>query len=250
MSDDSILHIKPLKTDKSKIKINKFMEEGIIPKHPSSILFCGKSGAGKTNLLATLLTEKRFYGGYFDVIFLFSETAKFGGDDIYAKHLKKELPEEHMFMPDKDGIAQINHIIEVQKKIIKKKGIAKSPKILLLFDDLAHSSKFLGSKQYLLLHIANRHLNISTFSLMQSYVKCPRSCRCQVSAVVFFHGGTNTEKDRLCSEHCPSNHSDDEFLQMVNYAIAEPYSFMLINKHMPMKERYRKGLHEVMELTK
>lgn len=242
------LAVVPLKTDKSKIKINKYMELGVIPKHPCSILMCGKSGAGKTQLLMNLLTRKDFYAGYFDLIFLFSETAKMGGDDLYD-HLK-ELPKEHMFEPNEDGIAQLKHIIKQQKKVIKKKKITKAPKVLVLFDDIAHSRKFLGSREYLLLHIANRHLNISTFSLTQSYVKIPRSCRCQVSAVFFFHGGTNSEKTRLSVEHCPSNHSEKEFLEIVDYATAEQYEFLFINKFMPMKERYRKNLGTILQLSK
>ena len=53
----SFLDIKPLKTDKSKIKTTKNMDNGVIPKHPASVMFCGKSGSGKTNLLLTLLIK-------------------------------------------------------------------------------------------------------------------------------------------------------------------------------------------------
>lgn len=247
-SANDLLEITPLKTDKSKIKTTANMDSGVIPKHPCSVLLCGKSGSGKTNLLASLLMKPQFYKGFFDLTFLFSETAHFGGDDLYEKHL--EIPEDHMFKPDKDGIAQLDHIVKTQKKIIKDKGISKAPRILIIFDDLAHSRKFLDSNQYLLLHIANRHLNISSFSLMQSYVKMPRSCRCQVSAVFFFHGGTNTEKDRLSEEHTPSNHDDKEFLQIINHATADKYNFLYVNKQMDMKQRYRKNLGTILELKK
>jgi hypothetical protein len=251
MADDfnEELKIKPLKTSKSKIKINEYMKANIIPKHPCSIMFCGKSGSGKTNLLITLLKNKNFFGGYFDILFLFSETAKFGGDDLYEKHLKKTLPKKHMFMPNAHGIEKIQQIVKLQKDIIKKQGIAKSPKILIIFDDIAHSKKFLASNEYLLLHIANRHLNISSFSLVQSYTKIPRACRCQVSALMFFHGCTGTEKERLSEEHTPSGLTYKDFLPLIEYAIAEPYSFLFINKFAPNKVRHRKGLHEILQLV-
>jgi len=245
---DNLLKITALPTDKSKIKLTENMESNIIPAHPSSVLFCGASGMGKTNLLATLMTKKHFYKGYFDLIFLFSDTAHFGGDDLYQKHMN--IPKEHMFKPNKEGLRQIRHILELQKGIIKQKGIANSPKILILFDDLAHSKKFLASDEYLLLHIANRHFNISAFSLMQSYVKMPRSCRCQVGSVFFFNGATNTEKQRLSEEHTPENYTDKEFLQIIDYAIKDKYNFLFVNKRAPPKQRYRHNLDIVLELTK
>jgi hypothetical protein len=252
--DANILRIRPLKTNKSKIKINSLMQNHQIPKHPSSIMFCGKSGAGKTMLLLNLLDSKEMYGTYFDLIFLFSETAKEGGDDLYQVHCGEDsnshIPEEHMFRPDKEGLAQLDHIIKTQKEIVKEKGLDKSPKILVIFDDIAHSRKFLASRQYLLLHIANRHLNISTFSLTQSYVKIPRSARCQVSAVAFFHGGTNTERLRLSEEHTPSKWSEKEFMELINHACSNKYDFLFINKHADMKNRYRKNLDTILELQK
>jgi hypothetical protein len=230
------------------------MKNHVIPKHPSSIMFCGASGSGKTSLLLNLLTNPDFYGGYFDLIFLFSETAKEGSDDLYMEHASEDsnchIPEENMFKPDKEGLAQLDHIIKTQKQIIKKKGIENAPKILVLFDDIAHSRKFLDSKQYLLLHIANRHLNISTFSLTQSYVKIPRSCRCQISALAFFNGSTNTERLRLSEEHTPPKWTEKEFLEMINFATQKKYEFLFINKHANMQERYRHNLDNILELNK
>lgn len=246
--DEDPLKITPYNTDKSKIKLNSCMEDNIIPKHPFSAMFCGKSGSGKTQMLLNMLKKKHFYKGYYNLTFLFSETAGDGCDDLYAKNT--DIPEEHMFKPDADGLNQLDHIIKTQKKIIKDKGISKSPKILIIFDDIAHSRKFLASRQYLLMHIANRHFNISCISLSQSYVKIPRSCRCNLSAIAFFHGGTNTEKERLSQEHTPSNHTEKEFLQIINHATADKYDFLFINKFAPMKRRYRKNLNSILELQK
>lgn len=248
VDNDDYLKITPLKTDKSDIKTNECMKNHTIPCHPVSVMIVGKSGMGKTQLLLKLLNESLFYKGYFDLTFLFSETAKSGADDLYQKHAN--ISDEFIFKPDKDGLKQLDHIINTQKKIIKERGISKSPKILVIFDDIAHSRKFLASNQYLLLHIANRHFNISTFSLTQSYVKIPRSCRCQVGSMFFFHGATNTEKLRLSEEHTPSNHNEKEFLKIIDHATVEKYNFLHINKQAPMKDRYRKNLDTILELKK
>jgi len=249
-SSGNPLDIEPLATNKANIKQRPIMECGTIPTHPSSVLFCGKSGSGKTNLLLTLLKKEMYYKGYFDIIFIFSQTAGAGGDDLYQRHIP-EVPKEHFFKPDKEGLKALDHIMKVQEKMVKEKGLDKTPKILIIFDDIAHARKFLASRQYLLLHIANRHFNISTYSLTQSYVKIPRSCRCQVNAVIFFHGCTNTEKLRLADEHTPDNHTSKEFISIIDYAIHEKYHFLFINKCWGVQnERYRKNLGEILELSK
>ena len=102
MRDNDSLAITALKTDKSKIKITPNMKAGNVPCHPCSVLFCGRSGSGKTNLLIRLLTEKKFYKGYFDMVFVWSDTSDI--DDLYDKHLKDIVPPEHRFKPDKVGI--------------------------------------------------------------------------------------------------------------------------------------------------
>lgn len=242
------LTVKPRETDKSKIELREAMSEHIIPCPPISMMMCGKSGSGKTQLLLHMLNEENCYKNYFDITFLFSETAKSGCDDLYEKHAN--IPNHRMFKPDKDGLAQLDRIITIQKKIIKKEGISKAPKILLIFDDIAHSRKFLASNQYLLMHIANRHFNITVISLTQSYVKIPRSCRCQVGSVFFFNGATNTEKLRLSEEHTPSNYDEKEFMRIINYATDEKYNFLYINKKAKPKEQYRKNLKTILELNR
>jgi hypothetical protein len=246
--ENNFMKIMPLKTNKSNIKTNPCMDCHIIPKHPSSVLFCGKSGSGKTNLVLNLLTKKEFLKNYFDMIFLFSQTAKSGCDDLYTENLP-ELEEDHIFEPDYEGLEQLDHILETQKKIIKDKGIDKSPKILILFDDIAHSRAFLASKQYLQLHIMNRHYNISTFSLTQSYTKIPRAARCQVSAVAFFHGACGTEIERISEEHTPKGWKEKQFKVMVEYAIKKKYDFLFINKHAASSEQYRQNLDVILKLS-
>ncbi len=257
---DERLIIKPMTTNKSNIKQRPAMEQGIIPKHPSTMLFAGKSGSGKTQLLINLLSKPEFYGptskkkidlskpgqvdtGYWDLIVIFSETAGIA-DDLYD-HLKW-IPKEHIMKPT---IIQLEHIINTQKGIVSEKGVDKAPKILLIFDDIAHHKKLLASDAYLEIHILNRHLGISVMELFQSYVKCPRSSRIQVNAVFAFKG-TNTEFERLCSEHCPSMHSDKEFQEIVAHAQKEPYSFIFVNKKAKAGEQYRKNLTHILKLHK
>lgn len=241
-----MLVVEPYDTDKSLIPINDAMRNHVIPAHPFSMLVCGTSGSGKTQMVLNLLKKPRLYGGYFDVTYIFSQTAA-AGDDLYAKH--SGVPERDIFKPDAEGIAQLQHIMKKQQTTIKSRGIAASPKILVLFDDIAHARKFLDSPEYLQMHILNRHLNISTWSLTQSYVKIPRSARSQVGAVAFFHGATATEKVRLADEHTPAGFTPDEFEQLINYAIARKHDFLFINKQDDHASRYRHCLHTILRIT-
>ena len=238
--------IVPLSTNKSKIKVTPAMTDHVIPKHPFSCVISGRSGSGKTQLLLNLLTRPEFYKNYFDLMFVFSNTAQEGADDLYD-HLN--VPDAHMFKPNKDGLAQLKHIIKTSKKHIKKDGIHRSPKILVIFDDVANERKFLASDEYLKLHIMNRHYNISTFSLTQSYMKIPRSCRMQISALMYFKG-KQTESERISDEHCPNGYKAKEFLKVIDHATHKPYEFMYINYKAPNKEQYRRCLHTIMELKK
>jgi len=245
--DNDLLKIRPLETDKDDIELNEAMKAKIIPAHAFSALVCGKSGSGKTMMVLNLLTRKEFYAGYFNEIYLVSPTAG-EGDDLYKRHLK--IKPDKIFKPDKEGVEKLQKIIEMQKKDIKMKGMGGCKKVLIIFDDVAHKRKFLASDTYLNLHIANRHYCISCMTLVQSYVKMPRSCRCNCSAIFFMHGCTNTEEKRLCDEHCPTKHSEEEFSQIVSHATALPYDFLYINKQKKMKYRYMKNLDKVLILDK
>ena len=85
------LQIVPYKTNKKKIKLTPMMQADIIPRHASAVIFNGKSGSGKSNLMINLLTRPHFYKGYFDLTFLFSPTAN--SDDLpqYLNLPKKRL---------------------------------------------------------------------------------------------------------------------------------------------------------------
>ena len=75
MSIDESLIISAVKTSKNKVKTSNMMNTHIIPKHPFRAIMSGSSGSGKTNLLIQLLTNKKFYFNYFQVIFIISPSA-------------------------------------------------------------------------------------------------------------------------------------------------------------------------------
>ena len=63
------------------------MKQNVIPRHASSVIFNGKSGSGKSNLMLSMMVKPEMFGKdkkekhYFDEVYLFSPTAH-GGDDL------------------------------------------------------------------------------------------------------------------------------------------------------------------------
>jgi hypothetical protein len=240
------LKIEPYETDKSKIKLTPNMKNNIICKPPCAMYLCGASGAGKTQLLLNLMKKQQFYKDYFDDIYLISTSAK-EGDDLYQKNLK--IKKQHIFDPEsEDAIDAIEKIVASQKKIIKKMTIDKSPKVLIMFDDVTHCHKLLNSKIYMKLHIACRHFNITVITLSQNYVSIPPKNRKQMKGIFLFNGATGTEIQRLSEEHCPAGMKSKDFEKIINYCINDRYNFIFINKFADFKEQIRHNLDKVLRL--
>ena len=234
-------------TNKANIEQRPMMKADIIPRHPSAVIFNGKSGSGKTNLMVNLMSRPEFYGktdkrdkksGYFDVIFLFSPTAN-GGDDL-VKFL--EIPKKRIFT-DFDA-SKLDKILDLQDSLVTDKGLDKSPKMLIIFEDIQSDAKFMNSKSFLRCFIQGRHMNISTFLCGQSWTLTPRKCRLQANNIFFFPS-SNSEVDILLKEFCPPHTSNDQFLKMIKYATNDPYNFLHVNMRKHPSERFRHNLKEI-----
>jgi hypothetical protein len=249
MSKNDILKIVPYPTNKHKIKQRPMMEADIIPRHASSVIFNGRSGSGKSNLLINLLTRPCFYGpqkegekSYFDLIFLFSPTAH-GGDDLV----------QFLNLPPKRidttlDTKKLDHILETQQKLIETKGLLKSPKILIIFDDCQSDAKFLSTKSFLRCFIQCRHLNISTFLCGQRFNKTPKACRLQANNIFFFPA-SDGEIDLMVDEYTPANMTKKKFKEIIQFATEDRYNFLHINLRVKDEERFRKNLDEIININ-
>lgn len=243
--------LSPLPTQKNGIIQRPVMEQGIIPKHPSSVIANGKSGSGKTTLLISLLIDSRFYGKggsfdkhYFDKIYLFSPTAGSCDDLVQQLYRYTPLTEDNTFTSfDEKKIATI---LDEQKALIDKKGIDKSDRCLILLDDIQSSQEFLRSPTILKLFLENRHYNISTWICSQSYTKTPRGCRLQANNIFYFKGSA-TETDRIIDEYSPNGMSKQDFKFVLNkYVFKEPFDFLHYNVRRDKK--YSRNLDEMLDV--
>lgn len=233
------LRIGALPSNKSKIKQRQNMIDGVIPSHASAVIFSGKSGSGKSNLMISLLTRANFYKGYFDKIYLFSPTAH-GGDDLVTYIKPDEVETEF-------DIKKLEKIISDQAAVIADKGILASPKILFMFDDIQSDMRFMNSKAFLRCFIQCRHLNISTWLGGQSWTKTPRACRLQANNIMFFPG-SQSEVTLMVQEFAPPGLSKNQFCELINHATAEPFNFLHINMRQPPATRFRKNLDTLLRL--
>lgn len=245
-----ILKIAKYDTNKHKIKQRKLMEDNIIPTHASAVVFCGRSGSGKSNLLVNLADRPEFYGktnkdnpktGYFDLVFLFSPTCHH--DDL-PKYL--DIPSSRMY--DKNFEGPLQHIIKTQKDIIEKKGLDKAPKLLIIFDDIISQKKFMNSEFFTQCYIQNRHIGISTWVCTQSFNKIPRVCRLQANNLFIF-AGSGSETEILTAEFAPPHTSKKAFEGLIKHATNEPFNFLHINMRCKPEERFRRNLDVILTLN-
>ena len=236
------LEIIKFPTNKHGIKERQVMIDNIIPRLGTSTIINGKSGSGKTNLLLNLCLKKEFWGkerptdktGYFDLTFFFSPTAESDDMPEYLGIDKKRIVVD-------DFENKLEHVFTVQDKIIKSKGIEKSPKILLIYDDMQANAKFMRSKIFLRSFIANRHSNITTIFLSQSFTRTPRACRLQASNIMIFPA-SESEINLLVDEFCPAHTTSAQFYELVKEATKDQFNFLHINCKAPMQDRFRKNL--------
>jgi hypothetical protein len=241
------LIVKPFPTNKSKVKIRPYMENHTIPKHPFRCILSGSSGSGKTNLLLHLLTQNAFYKDYFDIIFIISPTAG-KLDDSYDVLNKSNPTTEIRIINDLDE-DKIQQIMSTNKAIILEKKVHKSPKILIVYDDVISNKKFMNTKPFTHSFIASRHYNASVFICSQKYNGIPRVCRIQANAIMYFQG-TNCERETMAVDHAPPGHSKREMESIIDFATGEPYSFLFINKQAQRGEQFRKNLDQILKLKK
>lgn len=239
MSDYKII---PLKSDKDNIEQPEAVKNNVIPRFASSILLIGRSGSGKSILCQNLIFDERFYGGFFDEVFLISPTAK--SDSIQKQF---NIPDSNIIDDLEIAPEKINSLMEFQRKSIVKNGVEKSLKLCFIFDDVIGDPKFMRTDILTKLFIACRHFNIHCVVCSQSYKSVPKRMRLQALMICLFPS-SNNEIESICEDYCPNHHSKKEFFKIVKYATNEPYNFLTILNTVQMKDRYRKNLDTIISL--
>ena len=248
------LEIKTIETTKDSIRqpLLASSDNMLIPPIGSSVVICGKSGSGKSRLLANLMKDGRFYGksnkapnGWFDRVFLFSPTAN--GDDI-QKSLG--IPKRHVFTDLDDAPELLDTIIaSQQKKLDSSDGADKVPQYCIIFDDVIGDVPFMNSKAFTQCFYQVRHVNCTTFICTQHFKRVPRICRLQANFIFFFQG-SQSEVETIVEDFAPPRYSKNEFREIVHQSTNDRFSFLTINMKVGVEKRFRKNLNQVIRLSR
>ncbi len=235
LPDSDDLKIIPYQIDKNEQKLPQLMREDVIPRHPFRMLNSGSSGSGKSMLVLNLLQRKNFMKDFFDEIFLFSPTAR--GDQIQQL---LDLSEDNICDELNDsGIEQLDYVFEKQNELVEEMGYLNSPKVLIIFDDVISSPRFMNSNTFKRCFIQGRHINLSVIINTQKYHAIPRTMRLNCTDIAFFPS-SQSEVQRIAEEFTPPSKTVKQFTTLINYATSEPYNFLYINTR--AKRKYRKNL--------
>lgn len=253
------LKIREVKTNKNSIKQRELMKKNIIGRFPSVQILCGGIGSGKTTFLHNLLTRPEFYGmsyegvedgkkpkKYFDEIFLFTGS----DDDMYDQLIAdKIIKEQHVkFAPKADDIQRV---IDLQMKGIKRDGLEKSPKVLIILEDLVDDLRLMRSKAMRSLFIRPRQMNMMVVMMAQYLRFIPAGLRRQAMNLFIF-GGDRKSTEIICDEFCPSHMKSGDFMRMIEQTQekreGDEYPFLHINKRCGVPERFRRNLDTVIKL--
>ena len=211
----------------------------------SSVIISGKSGSGKSTLLVNLLTDERFYKGFFKRVFLISPTAN--GDDVQKElHIDKK----DVFTDLEEAPEILGVILDSQaKKLEDGDGAHTVDQYAIIFDDVIGDVQFMNSPEFTKCFYQVRHVNCTTFICTQHFKRVPRICRLQANFIHYFQG-SQSEVDTLVEEFSPPNYTKNEFRQLVHDATKEKYSFLTINMKLGWDKRFRMNLDQIIPLTK
>lgn len=235
MPKQGIFDIKEIKIKQNNLPQVPAANAGILPEHPFRMYIVGASGSGKTNFMINLLTNKHMYQNYFDTILVISPTAR----RLDASYSKLKLTDEHYFHPN---IEVLQAIQDIQEEHVEKKGKNKSPKILLIIDDIVSYKRFLNSSELLRFAVMSRHWNVSMMIMSQAYHRIPKSIRLQMTCIIYFKG-SNKEHDVLAEDFGAPGMSKRQFIDKICEATDTRYDFLFVDMHRQINDgRYRRNL--------
>jgi hypothetical protein len=230
---------------------------------PTSFCLIAPTSGGKTQILLNLFCKYYCTKGaqsLFQRIFLFSPTARL--DEQYKPLIKliekfcdksKEPLVFQNFSMDKLG-----EIIDEQRKIVEecRKRKIKPPQIAIILDDLAERADILqtrkggacGGSHVLSLAVSGRHSQITWAICAQKMSMISRGILAQVRCLIVGRLRSKHEIDVLAEELSGLAGSKENALALVEYATAEPFSFLFCRLDAKSRKdtfwlRFEKRLH-------
>ena len=207
------------------------------------MLIIGPSGSDKTNTLLHLTND--FHP--IDKIYL------------YAKDLHESKYEYLINKREQVGIKNINDphaFIEYSDDMndmlddINNNNKNRDKKVLIVFDDMIadieHNKQFKRIIKELFYRACK--INVLIVFITQSYFRALKDARLNSTHYILMKIGNKKELKSIAEEK--SGHLDyKDFLEMYNYCIKEPYSFMTIDARPTATIPFKKNFNELIDLS-
>lgn len=171
-----------------------------LPCTAHAMLICGAPGSGKTSMMVSLLQEKQAYRKAFDQVFVVMPPSS-------ARSLKKNIFEKHDKMFDDLTYETLETILDQTRESTKE-----NLNSLVIIDDFASALKNHEIQQLLKSLVWNRrHLRVSIWILVQSYISVPLQLRKAVSHMICFRPRNKVEFHKIFEElvQLPKETADD-----------------------------------------
>ena len=205
----------------------------VLPNKSHSMMFAGSPGSGKSSILTAFLTQTSppIYSNVFDFVYIFiPETSFKSMDNSPFKNHKRVYHE-----------LNLETISTVEKEIEQN---AKSNKhSLVIMDDMASSMKNSELQRTLVRFLCcRRHLRMSYWCVVQSYIQLPLTVRKNISHFIIFRPSNKKEIMSITDEVNIDSKDFEAYLKYVFKpdATKQDRAFMYINDDGEVHNRFNR----------
>jgi hypothetical protein len=209
------------------LKIPKFKCDGVIdpniptplPNQSFSMLVVGPPRSGKTSIIISLLTNRKYYKKKFNNIYVIAPQTSL---DSLKSNPFKDLSDEKKF--DNLSMEALDSVINMSHEARENDEIQ-----LLYMDDVASELKNIEI-QKLFNHVVwnRRHMNLSVICISQSVIAIPPNVRRTVSHIIYFKPNNMRDYNIFCEEYL-SWLNNEERRQLYKFAFREKNDFLYID---------------------
>lgn len=216
------------------------------PGFPSTSVFVGPPGSGKTNVLMHMLLSSTMWNGFFDKVYLFGPTVK--SDKMYERI---HVDEQQICTDQKEFLPKLEELLKKQQRQVEddKKS---APKILVVFEDItSFFNKIQQKPEFVRCYTQVRHLKGASVAMVHKWKAFNRTARMATQHILVWRCN-KTEQKQLYEDFGPTNLTLDDWFKLVAYCHKpsedDEKPFLYINTTVPEKVRFRKNFTEILEL--
>lgn len=228
-------------------EVPKHLRNEYFPGFPSTSVFVGKPGSGKTNVLIFMLLNEVMWNKFFDKIYLCGPTCK--SDKMYERI---SVPEDQICTEQKEFLPFLEEIIEKQQKDVESNK-KDADKILVVFEDITSFYHKVQTKpEFARCYTQVRHLKGASVAMVHKWKAFNRTARMATQHILVWKIN-RTDQKQLYDDFGPTSMSLKDWYRMMDYCHTptddDPKPFLYINTTQPEEKQFRKNFTEILNLT-